>query len=470
MSWALMLHPDGLECDTFVTHAWSEGVFEFLTKIRQMRPWRARHLYICFLANPQNADISKLLSKNPMDSPFADALLIARHFLVVPNHAVSIYTRLWCVFEIHLAMSHGHHIVIPTKPKKRWIVPEVVGGILVLAVSFLVFQAPWGLVNIITDKCLFRDIQLGHSMLVPMSVLLRHRMPCTSPRSVSWMILVFVSLAVSLHIKKHSDANSMSEYVRSLKASHNQCMIPHLLFVLAGFRFAWRVHADRVRDREADLLECETVEKASCSNADDESRIKDAIRGVEKTIDDTILMVQRIGWWSPAVEANQQLGVHVDRLADGIFPEILSGGCCYWVLAVRNVFLFISDGWREGVGWESVLLGMLLTNALCFAVVCYVREYSILAIDTLASTGAITHVAKNVLLLARKQTNLIAHFYIIVVLRSIRKVWACADESIRRNAISNEAYGLDSSSDDDSDSTPSASDQPVKGFDGALQG
>ena len=29
MSFALMLHPDGLECDVFATHAWMEGGFEF---------------------------------------------------------------------------------------------------------------------------------------------------------------------------------------------------------------------------------------------------------------------------------------------------------------------------------------------------------------------------------------------------------------------------------------------------------
>ena len=29
-SWALLQHPDGLPCDLFVTHAWSEGIFEFI--------------------------------------------------------------------------------------------------------------------------------------------------------------------------------------------------------------------------------------------------------------------------------------------------------------------------------------------------------------------------------------------------------------------------------------------------------
>ena len=35
MSFALMLNPEGLECDLFVTHAWAEGVFEFLAKVHR---------------------------------------------------------------------------------------------------------------------------------------------------------------------------------------------------------------------------------------------------------------------------------------------------------------------------------------------------------------------------------------------------------------------------------------------------
>lgn len=33
VSWALMKHPQGLPCDVFITHAWSEGIFEFVDKV-----------------------------------------------------------------------------------------------------------------------------------------------------------------------------------------------------------------------------------------------------------------------------------------------------------------------------------------------------------------------------------------------------------------------------------------------------
>ena len=54
MSWALMMNPDGLDCDLFITHAWQEGVFEFTQKVLTSWPWRASHAWCCMLANPQN--------------------------------------------------------------------------------------------------------------------------------------------------------------------------------------------------------------------------------------------------------------------------------------------------------------------------------------------------------------------------------------------------------------------------------
>lgn len=457
-SWALMLHPAGLRCDTYVTHAWSEGVFEFLIKIRKMRPWRSHHIYICFLSNPQNADISNLLGEDPMDSPFAHALLMAENFLVLPNHTVSIYTRLWCVFEIHVAMTHCYDIAIPTRPKKRWVLPELFAGIFVLVVSYMVFEAIWFNIAIVGDKIEISlgpididHIELSHSVLVPFAVLLRHSRPCGSPRLVSWIILICVSFAMSVHFE-HNSACSLRGYLQSLKANQNQCMIPHLLFVCAALRYAWRVQVDRVRNREADLLDCESVEKANCSHPDDEFRIKDAIHGDEQRIDSTILTLRTIGWWSPAVDTNRKLGVHVDRLGDGIFLEILAGGCCYWVLAFRNITLFFYDAWKSGAPWSIILFFMLVVNIFSFTLVHYVRAHAILVIDTLGWTGAICHVSKSLLRLLpndRKQYVFVSYLYIValnalLVLRAVARVWNAANEPITQYAVRKKRCGEDS--------------------------
>lgn len=118
MSWALMLHPDGLKCDVFITHAWMEGLYEFVDKVLYSFPRRAKTAWICFLANPQNLNISDLI-RSPPDSPFAKALHSSSCMLVVPNEKASIYSRLWCAYEAFLACD-TNKVIITAQPAMRW--------------------------------------------------------------------------------------------------------------------------------------------------------------------------------------------------------------------------------------------------------------------------------------------------------------------------------------------------------------
>ncbi|CAE7214994.1 unnamed protein product [Symbiodinium sp. CCMP2592] len=119
MSWALLKNPNGLRCDVFVTHCWAEGIYEFLDRVEHSWPGGARGAYACFLSNPQNLDIASLIS-SPSMSPFAVALRVASDVLVLPNHAVSIYARLWCVYEAFLAYSWQKNIRTATRHHQRW--------------------------------------------------------------------------------------------------------------------------------------------------------------------------------------------------------------------------------------------------------------------------------------------------------------------------------------------------------------
>ena len=92
VSWALMMHPDGLDCHLFISHAWQEGIFEFISKVLHSWPSTALHAWCCMLANPQNLNIGALLEA-PSSSPFALALQASSCVLVVPNRHCSIYTR-----------------------------------------------------------------------------------------------------------------------------------------------------------------------------------------------------------------------------------------------------------------------------------------------------------------------------------------------------------------------------------------
>eukprot|EP00403_Amphidinium_massartii_P035690 CAMPEP_0178452638 /NCGR_PEP_ID=MMETSP0689_2-20121128/44355_1 /TAXON_ID=160604 /ORGANISM="Amphidinium massartii, Strain CS-259" /LENGTH=375 /DNA_ID=CAMNT_0020078365 /DNA_START=207 /DNA_END=1330 /DNA_ORIENTATION=- len=123
MSWALMCNPNGLDgCDLFVSHAWCEGVFEFVTHVLKAWPWKARSLWCCFLANPQCGDlVSELLDVPIAESPFAQAINRTNHVVVVPNQAESgcVYGRLWCVYEMYLATQKGKTVIMPTLDMKQ---------------------------------------------------------------------------------------------------------------------------------------------------------------------------------------------------------------------------------------------------------------------------------------------------------------------------------------------------------------
>ena len=73
MSWALMRHPDGLECELFISHAWQEGVFEFLAKVRHSWPRSVHTAWCCMLANPQKLR-HLILSAITQDFPFCSRI------------------------------------------------------------------------------------------------------------------------------------------------------------------------------------------------------------------------------------------------------------------------------------------------------------------------------------------------------------------------------------------------------------
>lgn len=135
MSWALMLHPEGLECDLFVTHGWAEGLYEFVDKVLYSWPRGVRHAYCCMLSNPQNLDIGALI-QTPRESPFAKALHSATHMLVVPNQTGSIYSRIWCAYEAYFAYSHSKFIFTACAPV-RHLERSVVGMLMVEAAGMI---------------------------------------------------------------------------------------------------------------------------------------------------------------------------------------------------------------------------------------------------------------------------------------------------------------------------------------------
>jgi len=149
VSWALMKHPSGLLCEGFASHAWVEGVFEFVTRLRQSWPHGLKGMFICFLSHPQVGAAS--LSDNiPLkESPFYLAMLSAKHVIILPNQHQSIYSRLWCTYEAYCAVQRAEETDISIEVgygmPKNFLIAETLFG-LVLAVGGMIltnrFLAP----------------------------------------------------------------------------------------------------------------------------------------------------------------------------------------------------------------------------------------------------------------------------------------------------------------------------------------
>ncbi|CAK9088880.1 unnamed protein product [Durusdinium trenchii] len=109
LSYALHCNSDGLSCDLFVSHAWSEGIFELSNTVVQNWPDGCIGAYICSLANPQNLpELMSHMIETPSQSPFFRVLISRpKRLLMIANSNVPIHSRLWCVYEAHCARTLG---------------------------------------------------------------------------------------------------------------------------------------------------------------------------------------------------------------------------------------------------------------------------------------------------------------------------------------------------------------------------
>ncbi|CAB9530849.1 expressed unknown protein [Seminavis robusta] len=112
-SWALMKNPSGLDCDLFVCHSWSAGIFEFANHLLKAWPDDCHAAYICFLSNPQNLDAKccylGCVASNLQSNAFYKVLSSEsmKQMIVITSLDAPIYQRAWCCFEVYLAMKQG---------------------------------------------------------------------------------------------------------------------------------------------------------------------------------------------------------------------------------------------------------------------------------------------------------------------------------------------------------------------------
>lgn len=110
LSLALLYNPQPRPANIFISHSWAEGFLAFVANLESgaggsQRPLRKDDVaWICTFAVNQNANISEELGSNPEESPFAKVMREALEVVVVFNDTVDLYSRVWCCFEMFLAL------------------------------------------------------------------------------------------------------------------------------------------------------------------------------------------------------------------------------------------------------------------------------------------------------------------------------------------------------------------------------
>ena len=333
MSWALMRNPNGLDCDVFISHAWQEGIFEFLTKVKYAWPMAMETAWCCMLANPQNLDISFFLT-SPATSPFAIALRASEVMLVVPNRRQSVYTRLWCAYEAYLAQDLGKTILIAKSSNRReifcaleWMFVSAMLGAAVGLLAFFLGIDVYG-VQGLTSSLLALSLVVNNDIL----------------RRV--LNLVGQMMCFWLHLSRMSGIGFEEKCQGSFV--HEASQVIDLSFWLMISMVFCVLEIDRVNGKsimtEAEELQQGyqgSIQYAKCTQEADAARIRAEIGNHVHQVDNAIHVLMKAGMSTPALREIAHL-VDIEHAA---FSEIAGAAIFFGPMSI--------DGSLTGFFWHS---------------------------------------------------------------------------------------------------------------------
>ncbi|CAE7428918.1 unnamed protein product [Symbiodinium sp. CCMP2592] len=314
MSWALMRNPEGLNCDVFISHAWQEGIFEFLSKVMHSWPHNARHAWCCMLANPQHLDITGLL-QSPQHSPFAIALQASQTVLVVPNRHCSIYTRLWCCYEAYLAQEQGKVILIARA--SNW--KEIWQAMTYMSLAAIVGTLPAWLLDFkewtdhVNLSLICVVVATGVCSMATARNMLRLALNLFGG-TMSCFLLVHWQGRLGVYSKQAHPAR------RSIDYFLGHCWIAALAMTFCFLELD-RIHSSnaRVEAKQLGRGYSGSVVDAVCSCPDDDLRIHREIGGEVEAVDYAIEVLLSAGMSTPTLREVAQKGVSISQAAN---PQI----------------------------------------------------------------------------------------------------------------------------------------------------
>ncbi|OLQ06738.1 hypothetical protein AK812_SmicGene9917 [Symbiodinium microadriaticum] len=378
MSYALMKHPEGLICHVFVSHTWAEGVFELSNHVRRAWPRGLGlvNLYCCLLGNPQNLDIEALLDGPPIESPFAKALQSASHVLVMPNDTVSIYKRLWCVYEIYLATDWGKTCIIPARPPSSvlratliWTIflPSTVGhllGVAWAATAQLQKQhsaVHSSVVDGMLGGCIgllfcISCVDFLHKFQVKR--LLKVAQVCGALSSSGLIIRI---MRISVQLLACSCIAPWMILPSGFSSLLDQALhysVPIGVWaasaVMATNEIGEKLEHTELR-RQASFLSFNGLEDATCSSPVDESRIRAAIADFEEDVIAGIEVLKSAGAFNTSIRRARTRGLDIEGSGNTHLDiRLVSGICAGWTvctieeLATLHIWRdcpFLSDTW-----------------------------------------------------------------------------------------------------------------------------
>lgn len=391
-SWALERHPGGLKCDVFATHAWAEGIFEFIEAALQSFHWPSKNMYVCFLGNPQDDDSLKELLGNicePNESPFAKALESAKWFIVIPTKRICIYERLWCVFEIFIAQQKVHkggNLKVRLRSiRQEWVVVSqlvimmigvplpgfllsfyvisvrlghVVGPLMWLMIFHMIGSSVWFLIHMFSDKCLVHQ----HPHDIPFWELCLMRI-------WTYARLALFGLGGGFALRELSELHSQAG-VNWERGEGFACWMVFISFaVMYTYDMMVTMRAEIVHREGGKLDRFETVRNAECFSKDDEVVINREIEDWIEDIDEAIRDVRVIGKYDEEVLYNLRMGMPPEVVRQGVNPFHILCGTCAWA------FWLMTDLYAHGWGRVS-LAGVVVFSIAGLLVVYGPRTYT----------------------------------------------------------------------------------------------
>ncbi|CAE7334786.1 unnamed protein product [Symbiodinium pilosum] len=307
----------------------------------------------------------------------------ASHVLVIPNDTVSIYTRLWCVYEAYLGTCWHKTCLMPTQPKLVVHRSVVASTIIIPCGIGLLIGSMW-LVFISGHKTLSHNMATllmflcvtGTALCFALSLLIKLTF---LEFIMAWRVWVKMMIVRTMHILLLPACIAVACAWFSLKphffSAWEQFLhyfIPVALVLFNLLRIT-QLNQHRLETleltRQASNLQIRTLDEATCTNPTDERRIRDDIQGHEADVDLTIKVLMKAGAYNDSLRNAFEAGLDISGIGNTDLLTKMGTATMLWVLAIVDSMGFV-DNYAAcsigSVGWlylsiasSTLLLGEL---------------------------------------------------------------------------------------------------------------